>query len=154
MATTTVHVPGPAHTDVTYHGAVVAVPGYGQPMLEPQVAMVTRGGDYFGLMPHVPLHSPAGFAWGYAGSGPTDLARSLLIHALGRAARCRHCHGVGTGRCRPGRCCRDGYRTDLPVAAFKDEYVTRWAWREEWTITRSEILAWLATWGLYTSDPQ
>ena len=34
-------------------------------------------------------------SWGYNGSGPADLARSLLIHALGDAARCTVCSGTG-----------------------------------------------------------
>lgn len=29
------------------------------------------------------LHSPTGFNWGYGGSGPADLALSLLMDALG-----------------------------------------------------------------------
>jgi hypothetical protein len=30
------------------------------------------------LLPHVPLHSPTGFETGYSGSGPADLAASIL----------------------------------------------------------------------------
>lgn len=29
-------------------------------------------------------HSPTGFNWGYAGSGPAELARHLLMHACGK----------------------------------------------------------------------
>jgi hypothetical protein len=32
---------------------------------------------------HIPLHSPTGFNCGYAGSGPADLALSILVHYLG-----------------------------------------------------------------------
>ncbi|CAB1129528.1 protein of unknown function [Candidatus Hydrogenisulfobacillus filiaventi] len=32
---------------------------------------------------HVGNHSPSGFEWGYGGSGPADLARSLLADATG-----------------------------------------------------------------------
>jgi len=32
---------------------------------------------------HVVRHSPAGFEWGYGGSGPADLALSILTDALG-----------------------------------------------------------------------
>ena len=32
---------------------------------------------------HYVRHSPTGFGWGYNGSGPADLARSLLWDALG-----------------------------------------------------------------------
>lgn len=34
-------------------------------------------------LPHLVRHSPTGFAWGYGGSGPADLARSMLAHATG-----------------------------------------------------------------------
>ena len=30
-------------------------------------------------VPHVPRHSPTGVEWGYSGSGPADLARSVLL---------------------------------------------------------------------------
>lgn len=39
-------------------------------------------------------HSPDGFQWGYAGSGPTELARAILVaicradKSLARSARC------------------------------------------------------------------
>jgi hypothetical protein len=32
---------------------------------------------------HYVRHSPDGFAWGYGGSGPTELARCILIDATG-----------------------------------------------------------------------
>ncbi len=32
---------------------------------------------------HVNYHSPDGFEWGYVGSGPADLALSILAHHLG-----------------------------------------------------------------------
>jgi hypothetical protein len=32
---------------------------------------------------HFVRHSPAGMDWGYVGTGPADLARSLLAHFLG-----------------------------------------------------------------------
>ena len=32
---------------------------------------------------HVVLHSPTGFGWGYGGSGPADLALSILCAELG-----------------------------------------------------------------------
>lgn len=34
-------------------------------------------------LPHVVKHSPTGLEWGYAGSGPADLALSILSHATG-----------------------------------------------------------------------
>ncbi len=34
-------------------------------------------------LPHIVYHSPTGFEMGYGGSGPADLARSILAHAVG-----------------------------------------------------------------------
>ncbi len=31
---------------------------------------------------HIPFHSPAGFNWGYEGSGPADLALAILVDYL------------------------------------------------------------------------
>lgn len=46
--------------------------------------MVNGGGTERPLR-HRVRHSPTGFAWGYGGSGPSDLARSILWDALGFA---------------------------------------------------------------------
>lgn len=48
-------------------------------------------------------HSPDGFAWGYAGSGPAQLALAILLYA--------------------------GFKRDVVVALyqiFKEEYVANW----------------------------
>ncbi len=36
-------------------------------------------------LPHLVRHSPDGFEWGYGGSGPSDLARSIVGDVLGQA---------------------------------------------------------------------
>ena len=41
-------------------------------------------------LPHVVRHSPDGFEWGYGGSGPADLALSLLTHAVGERLADKH----------------------------------------------------------------
>lgn len=55
----------------------------------PQVLVVTRGEDHRPALrtplAHVERHSPDGFEWGYAGSGPSDLALSIMCFFLGRA---------------------------------------------------------------------
>ena len=65
------------------------------------VGVITRDGDFGNArveLPNlrsVPLnpclklrnHSPTGFAWGYGGSGPAQLALAILMHALGDADR-------------------------------------------------------------------
>lgn len=40
-------------------------------------AWVDEQGDYYQL-PHLVHHSPTGFEYGYGGSGPADLARSIV----------------------------------------------------------------------------
>ena len=47
-----------------------------------RLVVVEVDGDVTPL-PHQVKHSPIGMSWGYHGSGAADLARSLLIHALG-----------------------------------------------------------------------
>lgn len=64
-------------------------------------------------------HSPDGFRWGYGGSAPAQLALALLLDA-----------------------------TTIPETAlayyqqFKDDKVA--VWGNEWEISRSEILQWIA----------
>jgi len=59
------------------------------------VVEVLEDGELVALLQHHAKHSPTGISWGYSGSGPADLARSLLIDHLGGAAWCRHCKGAG-----------------------------------------------------------
>lgn len=35
-------------------------------------------------LPHICLHSPDGFQWGYGGSGPADTALAILADVVGR----------------------------------------------------------------------
>lgn len=45
-------------------------------------ALVVDGEDTYPL-PHLKYHSPDGFEYGYGGSGPSDLARSIVGDLLG-----------------------------------------------------------------------
>jgi len=47
------------------------------------VHVLTDAGVTSYLLPHLVRHSPDGFNWGYLGSGPADLARSILADCLG-----------------------------------------------------------------------
>lgn len=67
-------------------------------------------------LPHVVRHSPDGFEWGYAGSGPSDLALSILEHA-----------GVDT----------DFYQD------FKQELVASMP-HEEWQLAQNDVKVWAA----------
>ena len=77
---------------------------------------VEEGGKEELLRHHV-RHSPTGMNWGYGGSGPADLALSILWDYLKAEPA-------------PG-CYQD----------FKHEFVADW--EEEWEITEREITEWL-----------
>lgn len=57
-------------------------------------------------------HSPTGFAWGYGGSGPSQLALALLADALGDDLRAEHLY-----------------------MAFKDAFVHRLDGEREWQVS-------------------
>jgi hypothetical protein len=136
--------------DVVYHGSG----GHNVAVETPDAQFIKE------LANHGARHSPTGFSWGYAGSGPAALARSLLIHALGDAASCPMCNGThiivwsldaeeprpweasGGGAGEPCSACDDGFRR-LPYQDFKFEIVARWPQDAEWRVSRTEVLAWL-----------
>jgi len=65
---------------------------------------------------HLVRHSPTGFEWGYGGSGPADLARSIIADALGT--------------------------TDPAIyQEFKWEFVSKWP--DQWEISLDMILEWV-----------
>ncbi len=66
---------------------------------------------------HVCRHSPDGFEWGYGGSGPADLARSILIDCLGQD------------------------RADRLYQDFKWSFVSRFQFKG-WKITSEQIESW------------
>jgi hypothetical protein len=161
-------------TGVWYHGR-------GKGAGPRPIVIEDDAGEMTGVLGHVVRHSPTGMTWGYAGSGPADTARSLLIAALGDDARCGMC--AGTGRIvydetageeppewpwdptiRPeeyegrgltvDRCWQwdcDGGFIRLPYQEFKFEFVAGWG--PEFRMGQDEILAWLAARGVPgTSD--
>lgn len=67
-------------------------------------------------LPHIERHSPDGFNWGYAGSGPADTALSILTDCLGKenAAQLYQC--------------------------FKFDHVAGWG--NEFSITEQQIKDW------------
>jgi hypothetical protein len=129
------------------------------------IAHDKESGERYDL-PHVVKHSPTGMEWGYAGSGPADLARSILIDAIGpAAAACPLCNGsrrivwasAGAvdefaaydpdvhGDADPEtitECMCDGGYRQLPYQQFKFHYVARWP-ADHWSITRADVLRWL-----------
>jgi hypothetical protein len=114
---------------------------------------------------HIVRHSPTGMTWGYEGSGPADLALSLLVDALGDRAKCPLCGGTGMvvfdalsgedvpfdpdrhppeGNDRysePRQCLPDCDRLRLlPYQQFKRDVVA--SLPESWTLTRGDIIDW------------
>jgi hypothetical protein len=81
------------------------------------VVEVVDGGAIRPLI-HQCRHSPTGFAWGYGGSGPADLARSILADVMGRIPE------------------------PTLYQAFKFDHVASWG--DQWCITEDEVRAWLA----------
>lgn len=83
-----------------------------------QKVYVTESGEKRELEHHV-LHSPDGFAWGYHGSGPAELARCILWDFLGHA---------------PHRALYQKFKVDY-VAIFPSE--------QDWILSEEAIDSWL-----------
>jgi hypothetical protein len=62
-------------------------------------------------------HSPTGFSWGFAGSGPAQMALALCADALDDDERARRVY-----------------------QRFKFRVVARWKMGEPWTITQADIV--------------
>lgn len=138
-----------------YHGAWDPAVGYRA------IAHNRDTGERFDV-PHIRRLTTSGRSWGNAGPAAGDLARSILLDALGPAAACPICNGsryvawLGDDLDEPpvpfdrddpadpelvSRCvCDDGYR-EVPYKQFRDEQVARWA--DHWSLTRGEVLRWL-----------
>ncbi len=95
-----------------------------------QVLVIEDGGGPHPLR-HVVKHSPTGFGWGYGGSGPADLALSILADYFGeRPTKDDLYHGRG--------------RAVDPrlYQPFKWQFIAT-ASPEGFTITGEEISEWL-----------
>lgn len=75
---------------------------------------------------HVMRHSPDGFEWGYDGSGPTELARCLLIDLLG----VEDVHGELSVS-------YHDFRSDVIARLPRDEYGLAWELRAD------QVQAWI-----------
>jgi hypothetical protein len=144
-----------APAGVVYHGYPWDGPGGRVVVIE------APAGHPVSLLPHV---SPTEFAWGYGGAGPRELARCLLLAALGPAATCPRCRGAGKmtvgeagvqvpygpglqDGCDPEAIipcmlCDDGYRA-VPHQKFKFQVVATWDQDAEWALDRTQIITWL-----------
>lgn len=79
---------------------------------------------------HVHVHAaPGGVSWGYAGSGPADLALSILVDALEAAG---HDHGADTDAL--------AWRYHQ---RFKTDHVATWPAGGPWVLTETQVMDWL-----------
>lgn len=67
----------------------------GNPMTNTKFVVIDDEAVTITPLRHYVRHSPTGMEWGYGGSGPADLARSILIDVLGDEALCNECGGLG-----------------------------------------------------------
>lgn len=83
------------------------------------VDVFNRGGHFVETRPlrHIERHSPDGFEWGYGGSGPADLALSILADLCGME------------------------NANEYYQEFKFRFVSRFG--NEWEIGEKEIVDWL-----------
>ena len=70
-------------------------------------------------------HPATGFAWGYGGSGPAQLALALLADATG-----------------------DDEVALTHYLDYKKTVVEQWTWGEDWTLEWQDILGWLDSQGV------
>lgn len=83
------------------------------------VTVMADDGRIRSLDPRLDLrnHSPDGFAWGYGGSGPAQLALAILCDALG-----------------------DDERAEQLYQPFKDATVARFESNGHWVLARQKVL--------------
>lgn len=111
---------------VTYYGKRTVVGGPERVMVR---ADMGAGVVLTHPLLHRELHSPTGFQWGYGGSGPADLALSILLDHLGESPT------------------QAQLERGQPVAwalhqAFKWDFVAGFG--DEWELTSDRINHWLA----------
>lgn len=79
---------------------------------------------------HVVYYSPTGFSWGYLGSGPSDLAISIL---------CDHFNEVPSSR----QLSAGSFHANKHWQAFLRDFVAGWRFRDGFTIESNAIEEWL-----------
>lgn len=96
---------------------------------------------------HHVRHSPGGMEWGYAGSGPAELARCILIDYFGPEAVCAECEGgwieSAEGRERCWHCAGEVFSLPVSYQEFKFEFIASLAQGSDWEISAGEIEQWV-----------
>lgn len=116
------------------HGGAFALAVLNRPTTMP--VMLYRSGELAetNLPRSVAHHSPDGFEWGYAGSGPADLALNILNAYIPPGF-----DGHAPVPCWHGYCSQTAWQLHQP---FKDRFLVSLP-RSGRTIASDEILAWL-----------
>lgn len=128
----------PKAAAVKYHGLIED----GRTMVIVEIADMP--GVVYTLHHHV-KHSPDGFAWGYGGSGPAELARCILIDHFGDDAPCSGCLGREPYKRRCAICGGEGVLiTPALYQEFKADVIARLPQDKPWVLTTSQIDGWLA----------
>lgn len=129
--------------------------GYGpESTAGPRLVTIEDHTGFTAPLPHHSLHGEDGFSWGYGGSGPADLARSLIIHALGNSALCTTCRGTAVipharamaDQPEPTPCtrCHRGYMVSMELyQLFKADVIAHLP-LTGWTIRHFEVMRWLS----------
>jgi hypothetical protein len=85
----------------------------------PRIITVSDGTEV-ALLEHRVRHSPTGMSWGYSGSGPADLALSILWDYLGEEPTPDH------------------------YQVFKEGFVALWP-QDKWVLDSSQLDKWVST---------
>lgn len=93
-------------------------------------------------LPHVVHHSPDGFEWGYGGSGPADLALSILSFVIGSE---KETVGIFERK----RCGALAWELHQ---AFKRDFCAGWS--DGWAITVGDVRKWIALQGAAQGEDQ
>lgn len=96
-----------------------------------RVTVITESGRAYPL-PRVMHHSPTGFEWGYGGSGPADLALSILNDHFANDPQ--------TVKIFRGHCAERAWRLHQ---TFKFQMLIELPY-DRWKMTTDQIDAWLA----------
>lgn len=117
----------------------------GNPDAPPKASVRIDGEGFSRVLPHFPRHSPDGFSWGYLGSGPSELARCLLIDALGVEGWCDNCGGSGgSGRMACSYCGGTGVgpAVENNYQAFKADVIATFDQYTSWSLPKDSVLTW------------
>ncbi len=115
---------------------VLSIRGTRDDQEEPSIVVVDDG-RLVGDLPHASHHSPTGMEWGYGGSGPHDLALSMIAYAL--------LEPIGSEDLRSGA----GYAYE--VHGLFAEVVARFP-RAGFSVTVEELLFWTETAVAYVDE--